>query len=48
MLPPYVHVCRRRQGEEAATRITIPRLRVRRDWHAGLNPDHVDHRCAAG
>lgn len=25
----------------------VPRLRVRRDWHEGLNPDHVDHRCAS-
>ena len=35
------------QGEEAATRLTIPRLRVRRDWHKGLNPDPNDHRCVA-
>ena len=31
------------QGEEAAVRLTVPRLRVRRDWHQGLNPDAVDH-----
>lgn len=31
------------QGEEAAQRLTVPRLRVRRDWHQGLNPDAVDH-----
>jgi hypothetical protein len=31
------------QGEEAAMRLTIPRLRVRRDWHKGLNPDPNDH-----
>ncbi|KAL4443840.1 hypothetical protein ABPG75_011577 [Micractinium tetrahymenae] len=30
-------------GEEAAQRLTVPRLRVRQDWHKGLNPDHVDH-----
>jgi len=37
------------QGEEAVRRLTVPRLRVRRDWHKGLNPDHVDHRwvCSA-
>lgn len=33
------------QGEEAAQRLTVPRLRLRRDWHKGLDPDHVDHRC---
>lgn len=32
------------QGEQAATRLSIPRLRVRRDWHAGLFPDPNDHR----
>ena len=31
------------QGAAAGTRLTIPRLRVRRDWFVGLAPDHVDH-----
>lgn len=30
-------------GEQLQERLTVPRLRVRRDWHVGLNMDHVDH-----
>jgi len=31
------------QGEQAAHSLIIPRLRVRRDWFKGLNPDPTDH-----
>jgi len=24
-------------------KMTVPRLRVRKDWFVGLSPDHVDH-----
>lgn len=30
-------------GSQAAYRLIVPRLRVRRDWFKGLNPDPVDH-----
>lgn len=30
-------------GAEASYRLFIPRLRVKRDWYAGLNPDPNDH-----
>jgi hypothetical protein len=31
------------QGEDASYPYYIPRLRVKRDWYKGLNPDPVDH-----
>lgn len=31
------------QGDEAAYRMTIPRLRVRREWYVGLSADPIDH-----
>jgi hypothetical protein len=31
------------QGEQLAEKLVVPRLRVRKDWHVGLNPDPVDH-----
>jgi hypothetical protein len=33
----------RDSGEPAAYRLAVPRLRVARDWFAGLNPNPVDH-----
>jgi len=30
-------------GEQAGDKMYLPRLRVRKNWHVGLNPDHVDH-----
>ena len=30
-------------GARLAKTLRVPPLRVRRDWHAGLDPDHVDH-----
>ena len=31
-------------GEELTNyKISVPRLKVRRDWFSGLDPDHVDH-----
>lgn len=31
------------QGEQLLDRLYIPRLRVRKNWYVGLNPDPVDH-----
>ena len=30
-------------GARLAKTLRVPPLRVRRDWHVGLDPDHVDH-----
>lgn len=37
------HSLARLQGEIMAERITLPRLRVRKEWYVGLNPDPLDH-----
>ena len=31
------------QGEQLSETIAVPRLRVRRTWFVGVNPDPVDH-----
>jgi len=33
----------RDNGETAAYKLTLPRLRVRRDWYVGLDPEPIDH-----
>eukprot|EP00850_Spirogloea_muscicola_P022864 SM000315S11901 [mRNA] locus=s315:111541:117447:- [translate_table: standard] len=30
-------------GHQLAEKLVVPRLRVKRDWYVGLDPDHVDH-----
>lgn len=30
-------------GEDLGKKLFVPRLRVRKNWYVGLNPDHVDH-----
>lgn len=31
------------QGEVLAEKLVVPRLRVRKDWYKGLDPDPIDH-----